>query len=577
MCKPEIDSHNGLDSKTIENNQKSGSWFSFWKSSSKDNENKNENKNASHIGITIGSISVFISFFGASLTFPFLQAHRDKLECDALCYGSMNSLRSGLSLVGAVLVGRLSDRLGRKVALWIGCASSLVSYLINWSSLSLSGLWMSMIPSSLLNQNYSVLKALFADYNAEVNGTESQRAAAMGRIGMSVGLAFMVGPALGATIFKSYSQAIQAAMILSIISGILISCLPSTKKNNDNSNNDSINNYNTDDDTNNSNSNSSSSSGNSNNNIDNNDINDKINSSSSAKKMKRRGSSNSLMSIFNGCMKPEIDKNDLPLQEDLQRQRMNDEQNNNNGNNNNINDNNNSSSDSNDSSNTDTVSNNTSNDSINDKKGGLLSFLSIAAAQTPGARLLFFMRSMMGLAFHIFMTVWTVSLKSRFDFGPTDHAYFMGWVGLCYALSQGFLAGKFIKMAGEDTTPVLLMCVSVLGVGRMVAMMTTSLAVVYAVMATVIVALGVMNSAINSALSRLADESERGGLMGVMEAVESISGLIGPTLGGLLHRSGPNVPLISVVAIYGLVFLAITWFYRKYCIESIHLKKTKVD
>jgi hypothetical protein len=46
-------------------------------------------------------------------------------------------------------------------------------------------------------------------------------------------------------------------------------------------------------------------------------------------------------------------------------------------------------------------------------------------------------RFAMGLAFNIFMTVWTVSLKSRFEFGPKDHAYFMGWIGLWYALSQG--------------------------------------------------------------------------------------------------------------------------------------------
>ena len=56
----------------------------------------------------------------------------------------------------------------------------------------------------------------------------------------------------------------------------------------------------------------------------------------------------------------------------------------------------------------------------------LLSLLYLPAAQSPGARLLFFMRLLMGLAFNVFMTVWTVSLKQRFDFGPKDHAYFMG-------------------------------------------------------------------------------------------------------------------------------------------------------
>jgi hypothetical protein len=129
----------------------------------------------------------------------------------------------------------------------------------------------------------------------------------------------------------------------------------------------------------------------------------------------------------------------------------------------------------------------------------MLSFLYLPAAQTPGAKLLFFMRAGMALAFNVFMTVWTVSLKERFDFGPKGHAYFMGWVGLCYAVSQGLLAKIFIKRSGEDPTNVLLLCIVGLSVGRVFAMLTTSLVNVYAIMAFVIVALGVMNTAMSSA------------------------------------------------------------------------------
>ena len=57
---------------------------------------------------------------------------------------------------------------------------------------------------------------------------------------------------------------------------------------------------------------------------------------------------------------------------------------------------------------------------------GLLSSLHMPIAQTKGAKLLFFMRLNMALAFSIFMTIWTVSLKQRFAFAAADHAYFMG-------------------------------------------------------------------------------------------------------------------------------------------------------
>jgi len=53
-------------------------------------------------------------------------------------------------------------------------------------------------------------------------------------------------------------------------------------------------------------------------------------------------------------------------------------------------------------------------------------------------------------------------------------------------------------------------------------------------MALVIISLGIMNIYINSAMANLSNEKQRGGLNGVMDVVESISGLIGPALGGLL-------------------------------------------
>ena len=51
-------------------------------------------------------------------------------------------------------------------------------------------------------------------------------------------------------------------------------------------------------------------------------------------------------------------------------------------------------------------------------------------------------------------------------------------MGLWYALSQGVLAKQFIKMSGEDPTVVLLICVAGLSIGRVFAMLTTSIVMV---------------------------------------------------------------------------------------------------
>jgi hypothetical protein len=193
-----------------------------------------------------------------------------------------------------------------------------------------------------------------------------------------------------------------------------------------------------------------------------------------------------------------------------------------------------------------------------------MAFIQLPAARLPGSRLLFFMRAFMSLAFHVFMTVWTVSLKERFNFTPRDHASFMGWVGLWYALSQGYLAKWFIT---DDPTKLLLWCIVGLGGGRLLAMLTTSLPLVYALMAAVIVALGIMNTAMSSACARLADADQVGGLIGVTEAVESLAGLVGPAFGGVLFHIHPQLPVASVVGIYGLVFIAVLFFYKSTIVD----------
>ena len=77
-------------------------------------------------------------------------------------------------------------------------------------------------------------------------------------------------------------------------------------------------------------------------------------------------------------------------------------------------------------------------------------------------------------------------------------------------MSQGVLAKVFIQAAGEkNLTRLLLLCVAGLGLGRVAAMLTTSLVAVYAIMGAVIVALGVVNTAMAAAGS--CDELSRHG------------------------------------------------------------------
>jgi len=99
-------------------------------------------------------------------------------------------------------------------------------------------------------------------------------------------------------------------------------------------------------------------------------------------------------------------------------------------------------------------------------------------------------------------------------------------------------------------------------------------------MAVVIIALGIINTAMSSACTHLAGQDQVGGLYGILEAVENLSGLVGPTLGGILFRMHPQLPIATVVAIYLVVFIIVWLYYSRYIVSYTHHHhhhKTDVD
>jgi hypothetical protein len=162
-------------------------------------------------------------------------SRRDSLGCDSMCIGSMTSARSTLTLLGATIVGKLSDskaldRFGgaRKVCLMLGVLASAVELVIASQATSISALWISLIPSALLNQNFTILKALFGDYHGE-SASAAERAGSVGKLGMAAGLAFMIGPLASSTLFTTYEQAALFAAFCLTMGFVFTSLLPTPK------------------------------------------------------------------------------------------------------------------------------------------------------------------------------------------------------------------------------------------------------------------------------------------------------------------------------------------------------------
>ena len=136
---------------------------------------------------------VFIDFVGIGALIPILPY----TVIDELGYSEsvMTALLACFSLamfIGNPILGRLSDKFGRKPILMLSLGVGTVAHFTFAFSEHIAILFLSRIIAGLAAGNIGVIQALIAD-----NTSTEERAKYMGFMGASIGAGFVFGPALG--------------------------------------------------------------------------------------------------------------------------------------------------------------------------------------------------------------------------------------------------------------------------------------------------------------------------------------------------------------------------------------------
>ncbi len=154
-------------------------------------------------------IIVFIDLLGFGLILPLLPFYADNYGATPLVVGFLTAIYAAAQLIGAPLLGRLSDKYGRRPLLLtsifgtflgfmlFGLAEPLGGILSSWlgfplNTLILVILFFSRALDGFTGGNISVAQAYITDVT-----TEENRARGLGLVGAAFGLGFVVGPAMG--------------------------------------------------------------------------------------------------------------------------------------------------------------------------------------------------------------------------------------------------------------------------------------------------------------------------------------------------------------------------------------------
>ncbi len=173
-------------------------------------------------------IVVFVDLLGFSLILPLLPYYAEEYGASAFVVGLLVASYAAASLVGSPLLGRLSDRFGRRPVLLVSVFGTLLGFLLlgfaapigeGLAKLIAPGaanlfvvavLFFARILDGVTAGNLTVAQAYISDVT-----DASNRAKGLGLIGAAFGLGFIIGPAAGGLLSKT-SYALPAFVAAAI-------------------------------------------------------------------------------------------------------------------------------------------------------------------------------------------------------------------------------------------------------------------------------------------------------------------------------------------------------------------------
>lgn len=157
---------------------------------------------------------VFVDVLGFTIMIPLLPFYAESLGATPFVVGLLSSIYGLCSLVAGPILGDLSDRYGRRIVLLLSQIGTCTGFIILALSNTLWVVFLSRFIDGVTSGNLTVAQAYISDVTAPKDRTR-----AMGLIGASFGLGFIIGPAIsGLLVNFGHTAPIWASAFLSFLS-----------------------------------------------------------------------------------------------------------------------------------------------------------------------------------------------------------------------------------------------------------------------------------------------------------------------------------------------------------------------
>ena len=163
-------------------------------------------------------LTVFIDMVGFGIVIPVLPLYAKHFGASEMTNGWLVGIYSAMQFLAGPLLGKLSDRVGRRPVLLVSLLGTAVGFFIMGGARTLLWLFIARIIDGISGGNISTAQA----YIADVTPPEG-RSKAMGLIGAAFGLGFIFGPAIGGVMAQiSISAPFYFAGALAALNMVLV-------------------------------------------------------------------------------------------------------------------------------------------------------------------------------------------------------------------------------------------------------------------------------------------------------------------------------------------------------------------
>jgi DHA1 family tetracycline resistance protein-like MFS transporter len=171
-----------------------------------------------------------------------------------------------------------------------------------------------------------------------------------------------------------------------------------------------------------------------------------------------------------------------------------------------------------------------------------------------GIRRLLLTVFLLNLSFAGLLVNFPLYSNARFGWGATANAFFFAFVGVCAVLTQGVLIGRLQPRLGDER--LLLVGLSLMALDLGLVALVPFGPLLYPVVGVLALGAGLAIPALTALISRRVSGREQGRLMGGLQAILSLTLIVGPVVAGLaFDHLGVPVPYFIGALLAALALL----------------------